>query len=187
MPTSPDLFASLARAVQTHGLRLLVIGGHAVNAHGYQRTTLDADFLTSISELDRWRAVFECLGYRWIGQTGAFARAEPADPDDLGLPVDLMAVEPDTFERLYASHRPTSFGSTVLPVPEPLHLIALKLHALRNPERRALGRDLTDIVGLIRVCGIDPAGPSFKEIADRYADAPTLRLLRSLLDDAPGG
>ena len=37
-----NIFTRIASAASESDLNFLIVGGHAVNAHGYQRTTLDA-------------------------------------------------------------------------------------------------------------------------------------------------
>src|SRR5258708_36310444 len=56
-----------------------------------------------------------------------------------------------------------------LTIPSPLHLVAMKLHALRNPARFESGIDLQDVKHLIRAAQIDIESPEFQEIAQRYA------------------
>jgi len=182
MPPAPDIFAAVADASARLKLPILVVGGHAVNAYGYVRTTLDADFLIAAGDLAEWRQALEGLGYAWRGQTGAFVTMTPPQTVPPSLPVDIMLVSRETFGKLRHEQRELPFGPTRLPVPQPLHLIALKLHAMRNDERRRLGKDLTDVVQLIRRCGIDPAAPAFQQIVDRYANAPTKALLKTTLD-----
>ena len=170
----------VAEVSATQGLPIMVIGGHAVNAYGYVRTTLDADFLVCADDFPAWRKGFETLGYRWQGQTEAFARLDPPDTEIPMLPVDIMLVSRDTFLKLTEGQQELEFGSTRLRVPQPLHLIALKLHAMKNDERRRLGKDLPDILQLIRLCAIDPTGVEFRAIVERYANPQT----RALLDAA---
>ena len=73
------------------------------------------------------------------------------------------------------------FGGTLLPVPKPLNLIALKLHAMRNPERFKKGKDLPDILYLISICQIDPQSGEFLDVLSRYASDETRSLLASHL------
>jgi len=176
-----DLFAELARLSKEQNLPLLLIGGHAVNAYGYSRTTLDVDFLIATESFSKWRPALESLGYRWKGQTETFARLDPPDTDPATFPIDVMFVSPVTFAKLDAEKTELDFGDTKLPVPQPLHLIALKLHAMKNPERLKKGKDLPDIVNLVSVCGIDHAGQEFQSILDRYASPETRALVLGLL------
>ncbi len=183
MTNPPDLFARVAEAAAKHGLPVLVIGGHAVNAYGYVRTTLDADFLVCDEDFAAWRQVFESLGYRWNGQTEAFAKLDAPETDPPSLPVDIMLVNRQTFTKLVAGQRRLAFGSSFLDVPQPLHLIALKLHAMRNAERMRRGKDLPDILQLIEICHIDATSAEFNAILQRYANAETQRLLHAHLQN----
>lgn len=92
-----------------------------------------------------------------------------------------MLVTGVTFSKLYAERRLLDFGGTLLPVPKPLNLIALKLHAMRNPARFKKGKDLPDILNLISVCQIDAGSPQFLEVLSRYASDETRSLLASHL------
>ena len=83
--------------------------------------------------------------------------------------------------RVYTERRVLDFGGEALPVPKPLHLIALKLHAMRNAERFKKGKDLPDILNLISICQIDPKHRDFQEVLDRYASDETRNLLAAHL------
>lgn len=176
-----NIFEQIAAAAEREGLAVLVIGGHAVNAYGYTRTTLDVDFLVAVESFPEWRAVFESAGYCWAGQTETFARLDPPVTDPPSLPVDVMLVSGMTFSKLYAERQLLDFGGTLLPVPKPLNLIALKLHAMRNPERFKKGKDLPDILNLLSICQIDPQSGEFLDFLSRYASDETRNLLAAHL------
>ena len=57
----------------------------------------------------------------------------------------------------HASHRCDIGNGLTLAIPSPLHLIAMKLHALRNPQRFETGVDLQDVKHLIKAAKIDIA------------------------------
>ena len=61
-----------------------------------------------------------------------------------------------------------------LGIPSPLHLIAMKLHALRNPARLESGIDLQDVKHLISTARIDTSSKEFEEIILQYA-TPAIR------------
>lgn len=48
-----ELIERIAREAEKRGVEFLVIGGHAVVHHGYERMTTDVDFLT---EQGAWEA-----------------------------------------------------------------------------------------------------------------------------------
>ena len=164
-----DFFEQLAREARDASLTFMLVGGHAVNAYGYQRTTLDVDLLIAESALGAWRTFWERRGYRCVHVTDAFCQFRTADETER-FPVDLMVVSDETFGKLRSKEQLRAVGGSTLPVPAPLHLIALKLHALSNKERARQGKDLPDIVGLMRCCGIDGQDAAFQEVLKRYAD-----------------
>jgi len=47
-------FKKLVAEATARGLRFLLIGGYAVNAHGYSRKTFDIDFLICANCCARW-------------------------------------------------------------------------------------------------------------------------------------
>ena len=175
-----DFFEELVRGAGDAGLAFLLVGGHAVNAYGYQRTTLDVDLLVAESTLDAWRAYWERHGYRCVHATDAFCQFRTED-EQARFPVDLMVVSDETFDKLRSREQRRAVGGATLPVPDPLHLIALKLHALRNEERARLGKDVSDIGGLISSCGIDTSDVEFRDILERYADEETRREIKTRL------
>jgi hypothetical protein len=98
-------------------------------------------------------------------------------PDATGFPLDVMLVPPETFQKLYLERVEGAVGNAQLNLPKPLHLIALKLHAMRNPARFGQGKDLLDILNLISLCEIDTESPEFLSILDRHANDETRELL----------
>jgi hypothetical protein len=72
----------------------------------------------------------------------------------------------------------------ILAIPSPLHLIAMKLHALRSPARFENGVDLQDVKYLIKAAKIDTSSKEFTDIVDRYATNAIRRILRELDGEA---
>jgi len=175
------LFPRLAEVSRERNLPVLVIGGHAVNAYGYARTTLDADFLIPESDLAPWRHIIESWGFVWAMETPAFVKFKYLKPVPEAYTLDLMKVDGSTFGKLWNEKRERSFGSTRLMVANPLHLIALKLHAMRHPARFRQGKDLPDILHLIRICQINTHDPEFLNILHQYASEDTRQLLDQFL------
>ncbi|MCX6961402.1 MAG: hypothetical protein NTZ08_02990 [Verrucomicrobia bacterium] len=174
-----DIFESVGNLSEQLGLPVLLIGGHAVNFYGYNRTTLDVDFLIAVDSFPAWRSGFESIGYKWIGQTENFVRLEPVAP--ALFPMDVMLVAPETFQKLYAERVECPIGTARMNLPKPIHLIALKLHAMKNPVRLRQGKDLLDILNLVSLCKIDIEGQEFQGVLDRYANEEIRNLvLRSI-------
>jgi len=170
-----DIFQTCVDAAAAAGLDFLVIGGHAVNAHGFIRTTTDFDFLLASRDLRAWREVLEDAGYRLVAPERpirAFAQFEPREPG--GLRVDLMLVDDTTFAKLVVGSEWLEVGHRRVRVIGALHLIALKLHALQAPHRVEMGVDYLDIVQLVRLKQIDIASAEFEQMLNRYA-SPAIR------------
>jgi len=75
-----SLFEQLKSAAAPAGLRFLVIGGHAVIEHGFQRGTEDADILISRNDRDAWTKIVADRGYKLVRDGGTFLQFESPDP-----------------------------------------------------------------------------------------------------------
>jgi hypothetical protein len=177
----PDSIALAARA-ESEGLEAVLVGGNAVNLHSYFRTTFDVDLLVRETDSERWLSYFQRHGYASFHRTANFIRlrffADPAG----ALPVDLMLADARTFAIIQGDSRRCEIGNALsLSIPSPLHLIAMKLHALRSPAHFENGVDLQDVKYLIKTAKIDISSKEFTDIAERYAtDAIRTRIFREL-------
>ena len=124
------------REARKRGIRFLVIGGHAVNAHGYIRLTADVDILVRTEERDQWLNLLREEGFRLYEDGGAFMQFSP--PYGIRWPLDLMFVADESFQPMLADSFPQSFGAVQASIPSLRHLLALKFHALKHgrPERK---------------------------------------------------
>lgn len=181
MPAEPDPFA-LAAAAEAQGLESLLVGGNAVNLYAYRRTTFDVDLLVRENDSQRWLTFFEQRGYRVVHRTANFIRMHFAADPTKALPVDLMLADEDTFQKIRAESRRRDIGERVqLAIPTPLHLIAMKLHALKSQARVERGVDFDDVIHLMRTAKIDIDSREFTEVLDRYAtEAIRARILAEL-------
>lgn len=177
----------LAAAAKAEGLEAILVGGNAVNLHTYRRTTFDVDLLVREEDAARWRSFFEGHGYQVFHATPNSVRMRFATDPAAALPVDLMLADAPTFRRIQEASRMREIGhDQELSIPDPLHLIAMKLHALRSPQRVAEGVDFSDVLHLIRLTKIDVTSDTFAAILARYAtEAIRERLLRELQQNGP--
>ena len=177
----PDSIALAAQAL-SRGLVSILVGGNAVNLHSYSRTTFDVDLLVREADVDRWLSFFKEHGYEVSHQSANFVRLQFAADPTAALPVDLMLVDEHTFRQIESESRSADLGNNlIVSIPSPLHLIAMKLHALRNPQRLESGVDLQDVKHLIAAAAIDTSSKEFIDLTERYAtDAVRRRLFREL-------
>lgn len=145
--TMREVFDLLLRIQKRRSLPLILIGGWAVQAHGYARNTLDVDCLTAIENdaavaEELGRAGFECFE-----EKPAFRRfRHRIDPM---LVLDVMRVNASTFEKMWSAAESYSMAGVDLRVPALAHLIALKLHAAQNEHRTE--KDMGDVTELLRI------------------------------------
>ncbi len=124
------LFQKLETEARRRELRFIVIGGHAVIEHGFQRGTEDADILVSKTKRAEWTACVESFGYRLCRDGGTFLQFDP--DNDAEWELDLMLVPEDAFARLLAGSQAATLEQAMVVVPSLEHLIALKVHALKT-------------------------------------------------------
>jgi len=161
-----SLFEQLNRAAA--GLRFLVIGGHAVIEHGFQRGTEDADILVSRDDRVAWTKIVTDLGYKLIRDGGAFMQFESPEPSQWDL--DLMMVPAETFGRLLATAKAATLEGVAVVVPSLTHLLALKIHALKHGRGLRTLKDLTDVAQLLSVNRIDPKSAWLRERFEKHGD-----------------
>ena len=155
-----SLFKNIAQRAGEAGLPFLVIGGYAVMAHGFVRATDDLDLLVQSGRRDQWRRLLEGLGMKVYREAPAFMQFDP--PADTGLPVDLMLVGEDVFERMRAGAVVTTAGDVSFGVVALLHLFALKCHAIKygKPIRRL--KDTEDLIQLVGLNHLDLNEPELR-------------------------
>lgn len=133
--------------IETHKATALMIGGQALPAFGVARQTVDVDCLVTDSDSKILDAVLTKAGYTETERTENFVRYSHSSV--YLMDVDLMLVENDTFEKMLERSFIYRVETINIRVPCLAHLIALKLHAIKNNPKREL-KDLGDIVELLR-------------------------------------
>jgi hypothetical protein len=159
------IFASVFLALNEAGVSFLVIGGHAVVLHGRLRNTFDLDLLIADSTLATARSALTNLGYRTYFETDAFLQLQA--PENFP-PLDLMIVDDQTFDRIEGTANQRMLDGQQIRIPDALRLIALKLHATRDPARRTTETDWQDIAGLVLVTNLNLEDPELRLIITRY-------------------
>ena len=144
---------------------ILIVGGHALTAHGVMRQTIDVDCLVAAEDHAALAEVLTRSGYHVCGQSENFARyaAKTADLPE----VDVLLVDVATFQELQRNSVPLRRGPHEFRVPGVAQLIALKMHAIRNEPRRE-ARDLGDIAELLRLNPGAIDAKRLREISEKF-------------------
>ena len=150
----------------SRGLPFLVIGGLAVNLHGYSRDTADLDLLIQRDARERWLGLFSELGYTIYNDRDVFLQLSP--PKAGAWPVDLMLVREQTFQpMLTAGLTVEMFGANVL-IPTLEHLLALKLHALAHGHFGRYLKDYLDVENLVRIHRLDMRSEKMRQLFQKH-------------------
>ncbi len=158
----------IARLVADPRLPFLIIGGYAVAAHGYPRLTYDPDLMIPRSAAANWRTRLVGEGYEVQAEQATFLQFSRGS-DDLGL--DLMLVSDETFRGLSTEAQPIRFGAVEARMPSLDHLLALKLHVLKQGLRPRVAKDLNDVVMLVLKNGLDIRAEKYEKLFLKYGNA----------------
>lgn len=170
-----ELFKELSVEFERAEIPFLLIGGYAVNAYGYSRTTQDVDFMIVSSDYERAKQVLQRCGYRQHVHKDLCARF--VDHEKQWPPLDLIFVEQETFQNIVKEARGIEVLGRKLLVPSAEHLIALKLHAIKNDPQRET-KDLNDILEIIKAKGLDVGSQKFKDFCLKFGNAGLLERIQ---------
>lgn len=135
------------------GQPFALAGAFALNAHGITRATADLDLIVAHEIQNELVATLEQMGFETLHRSEGYSNHLHSDPE-LGR-VDLIYLQGTTREKLFLACERKSFGRgrDVL-VPKIEHLIAMKIHAIKNDPTRRL-RDLADIEMMLNLPKVD--------------------------------
>jgi hypothetical protein len=178
MMTLSNILDMVSRRLTDAGVDCLLIGGFAVNYHGYTRNTLDVDFMIAADRLDVVKSVMTKAGFINIvvEDNVAFFNA-PECP----FRVDFLRVDNPTLSRLLTNAIVAKVQDCVVKVPALNDLLAMKIFALSQDIPRRLGKDLADIAFLSVLHKLD-VERDIKPLCDRHGTAKAYDLIRSQVE-----
>ena len=150
-------------------LEFLLVGGHAVIVHGYQRTTFDVDLAIRRADRERWLEVTRDLGFVLFHEGPNFLQFNP--PPGEPLPVDLMFTSDDTFAKLRAGALPNPQGAAYPLVVCLRHLLAMKCHAIKHGHSGRIVKDADDVIHLFQANRLDPQQAEWRELVLQFGTA----------------
>jgi predicted nucleotidyltransferase len=152
MTTLETILDVASHQLSAAGVDCILIGGFAVNYHGYTRNTVDVDFMIVTEQLDAVRQIMTQAGFTNISieNNVAFFNA-PASP----LRVDFLRVDRHTMDKLLANAILARVHGYELKIPALRDLIAMKIFALSQDIDRRMGKDLPDIAYLSVLHNLD--------------------------------
>jgi hypothetical protein len=147
------VFALVSGFLDEKGYRYAVIGAVAIAAYGLPRTTVDLDLVVEASAQDDLIGFLESRGYETLHRSSGYSNHRHKDPDWGSL--DFVYVGAETSHELFAAVQlREGLRGSLMPLPKPEHLAALKVLAMKNDPSRTL-QDMADIRFLVNLPGVD--------------------------------
>ena len=170
-----SVVANISREAAKNNLSFLLIGGYAVLAHGFVRTTGDIDFLVRKSQIADWQKLLEGLKFSVKFSGPTFLQFDP--PPEEKLPLDLMFVTDENFDPMFSAAKQIEADGVAAKVVSLPHLFALKCHAFKNRPHRAM-KDIEDLVQLAKLNRLDLNEPSLRAIVLKHGGKEFYELLK---------
>lgn len=171
-----NIFQLLSRVFKKANVTCILIGGFALNYYRVSRQTADIDFLIGEGDFEKVLPLLKKSGFSLDYRQEVFSRLVTGK--DYLMDVDFLFVDSNTLSIIQGQSNEVEICKNKFKVPSLFHLIALKLHAIKNNPSGRLYRDLTDIIDLIRVNKVDFKSKRFKELCLKYG---TQELYKTLL------
>lgn len=161
----PTIFHLVSDVFKKTGVSTILIGGFAVNYYKVTRQTIDIDFLCTKEDYNKVKELLENEGYKTHREEENFIQLENKK---LGLmDIDFMFVDKSTFNKIEESGREIEIAGQTFAIPSLFHLIALKLHSIKNNPKREI-TDFPDIIRLIVNNSININDSDFKSLCLKY-------------------
>lgn len=143
--------SGLLTALEREHVSFALIGGFALNLWGYQRATVDIDFLVNRNDMNKVRQIVEGLGFYCIHATENVTQF--LSQKRRGKLDFLHDFHPASLSMLeHAVHKTIFHGEQTIPVILPEDLIGLKVQAIsKDPVRTQ--KDMADIEALMNIFG----------------------------------
>jgi len=167
-------FHLVAKASKESAVPCVLIGGFAINFYKVTRNTLDVDFLITKEDFIKIRNALLIAGYAEEFATDVAIRfSNKID----ALDIDFMIVDNTTREKIIKAGKIAEVVGEKLIIPSINHLIALKLHAIKNNQKNRIWKDLPDIIRLIKMNNIDCKTAGFKDLCLKYGNNKTYQTI----------
>lgn len=144
----------------------LVVGGFAVNHYGVSRSTADFDLLITDESYPQALQILKKGGYQEFRKESMCARLKS---DRLFfMPVDLLFTDPRTLLEMVKEAKTVSLRGAAFGVPSLNHLMAMKLHALKEGDGSREYKDLIDLLDLAKANQVRLTSKAFEELCLKY-------------------
>lgn len=176
-----NAISSLGKSFGSEVKTPVLIGGWAVSMLGCPRHTVDFDFLIDENDYDKLAVILSRAGYREVTKTSIHARFKAASEEESTIPfIDCLFADTDTYESMQKQGKIIRVFDAEFILPDPCHIIAMKLHSLKYRGELEGARDISDILALIEIHRLDLSdGTDFEKLCRKYASEEIFRKLKN--------
>ena len=161
----------MAEQCERAGVPFVLVGGFAVNFHNVTRNTDDVDFLMTEENFEKVWPFLNEAGYCNMKKQYLCARLRrDVEPQGRYPDIDILFINPETFQMIQKDTQDMDLGEKKMKVVSLRHLMAMKLHSLKNNPSGREVPDMGDLLGLVQINRVDVHKPSFKEFCLKYAN-----------------
>ncbi|MFH1259854.1 MAG: nucleotidyl transferase AbiEii/AbiGii toxin family protein [Elusimicrobiota bacterium] len=173
----PTVFHLISEISKKEGITCVLIGGFAVNHYNVTRLTADIDFLTTENDFKKISQLLKKAGYSTKYRQEFFTQLESASGNFL-TDIDFMFVNNETLSGIVKDSKKIKIAGLDFLVPSIKHLLALKLHSLKNNFNFRENKDIPDIIDLIKSNNIKFQGNEFEELCLKYGNKKLCNIIR---------
>jgi len=163
-----SVFELMSELTEKQGVSCVLVGGFAINCYKVTRQTVDVDYLITKEEFDEIRPFLKKAGYHENFTEEAFIRLN--NKKAMFMDLDFVLVDKETLDQIIKSGKKIKIADYEFTIPSLRHIIALKLHAIKNDPKARKFKDLPDIINLIKANKIDCKEVDFHELCLKYGN-----------------
>lgn len=171
---------TIAAKAAEKGLQFLVIGGHAVMAHGFSRSTFDLDLMIPASHREDWKTLILEAGGVLFSENAVFMQFSASTTLPLGI--DVMQTKDGTFHHLWQAAFTPGDSMQEIKFVSLLHLIALKCHAIKHGHAGRVEKDVEDVLQLVKENKLDVLNSDFRALILKHGTPEIYEKLKSVFN-----
>lgn len=161
-----ELLRQLTEQGEALGIHFLLVGGQALGQWGLSRQSEDVDILVSRADLPLWQPIVHQLDYSLLHAHPAYLRFSPPFLD--AWPLDLILTNEETYQMMRARATALDLGAITVQTPSVEHLLAMKLHILKQGQQQRHWKDLADIMDMLDLGLMDAEGRGFQQLCTTF-------------------
>ena len=172
MNYNQTILLSAVDVLQQQNIDFLLVGGLAVNYHGFTRNTIDIDFMMTLTDVDTMVKAMKNAGFTSYSiQPLVLFFQKP----DIPVRIDFIRTDPETLRKLNCSAVDIQIGDCNVKIPSLYDLLAMKLHSFCQSGMDR-DKDMTDIVSLCVIHNVD-VETILHPLAQKYASEMIYQLI----------